>query len=391
MNKPLNIVFFPHSANYGLAGTNRLQNIIYHLKLNHPDIEIANIALEDESKLLSKEQAELYVPKYKELYYGPSVKQFVKHIPQTFSYLRKFKVAGRKNVIYFYGEVDIKNFFFVLWAKSLGYKVVIDIVEDLDTYTQYKSFKNRIKYKSAVFFRQRLNLFADGFTAVSRHLEQKIKGLFKKTPVFFLPVTINKYLLNAIDPNAENQGATTIFYSGSFNEKDGLVFLLKALQGVKAKGKAFRFLLSGKGSDKEMENFWTKVKQYDLEQEINYLGFLTRANYIQILTTEADILCMTRINSAYANAGFPFKLGEFLVTGKPVIASKIADVESYLTFESAWLVEPENADDICKAILEIMDNPHMAKKVGENGRKAALKYFDHANYADALERFIETV
>ena len=46
-NKKMNIVFFPHSVNYGLAGTNRLQNIIYFLKKEGVDA-VANIALVDE-------------------------------------------------------------------------------------------------------------------------------------------------------------------------------------------------------------------------------------------------------------------------------------------------------------------------------------------------------
>jgi glycosyltransferase involved in cell wall biosynthesis len=390
MKRPLNIVFFPHSVNYGLAGTNRLQNIIYYLRKSDENTTISNIALEDKSKLLNKDGVDLYVSEYTELYYAPSISLFAKHIPQTINYLYQYKKKGFKNVIYFYGEVDIKNFFFVIWAKAIGYKIVVDIVEDLETYTKYKSLKNRIKYKSAVFFRKKLNLFADGFTVVSKHLEQKMRMMFKTTPVFFLPVTINKYLLGTATDQRKS-AVSTILYSGSFNEKDGLPYLLKALQGVKAQGKAFRFLLSGKGSDSEMLYFWQQVQQYGLEQQVHYLGFLSRPDYIKVLTAEADILCMTRINSAYANAGFPFKLGEFLVSGKPVIASTVGDVQTYLTPDDAWLVEPENADQICEAIVDIINHPEMALSKGANGRKAALKYFDHEMYADELEQFIRSV
>src|SRR4051812_23108543 len=191
---PINIVFFPHSVNFGLAGTNRLQNIIYYLKKDNIN-SIYNIALEDKSKLFDKHAVDPFLDNYREVYYGPSITAFIKHIFQTTWLLFKHKKRGLNNIIYFYGEVDIKNFFFVLWARLIGYKVVIDVVEDLEAFTQFKSFKNRVKYRSAVFFRKRLNVFADGFTVVSKHLESKITAAFPRKPIFFFPVTINKHLL----------------------------------------------------------------------------------------------------------------------------------------------------------------------------------------------------
>jgi glycosyltransferase involved in cell wall biosynthesis len=329
-----------------------------------------------------------FLNNYKEIYYGPSVLTFIKHIFQTGWSLLKHKKRGLNNVIYFYGEVDIKNFFFVVWARLLGYKIIIDVVEDLEAFTQFKSFKNRLKYQSAIFFRKRLDLFAHGFTVVSTHLQNKIATSFPDKPIFFFPVTINKYLLQKEGIN-DNQPLPVVFYSGSFNDKDGLPYLLEALHKIKKEGRIFKFILSGKGSDTEMEKFWNLVTQYALKEEVDYKGFLDRPEYIRILTQEADILCMTRVNSAYANAGFPFKLGEFLATGKPVIASKVGDVPSYLSENDAYLVEPENSDQIKDALNSIFSNPQVAERVGHNGKCAAMKYFDHENYAPALKKFIE--
>lgn len=54
-----------------------------------------------------------------------------------------------------------------------------------------------------------------------------------------------------------------------------------------------------------------------------HLGFLVDSAYSDTLSS-AGILCMPRINNGYAYAvGFPFKLGEYLATGKPVIATAV--------------------------------------------------------------------
>jgi glycosyltransferase involved in cell wall biosynthesis len=386
MKYKLNVVFFPHSANYGLAGTNRLQNIIYYLRQDQA-VSVRNIALEDKSKLFSKEGGTPFVEDYTEIYYGPSISLFLSHIFKTIFHLHRYKQKNAKNLIYFYGEVDIKNFFFVLWAKLIGYKVIIDVVEDLDTITEFKSFKNKLKYKSAIFFRRKLDYFAHGFVVVSSHLEGKIRSWFPASPVFFLPVTINKELYTNYN-HKRHIGPKAIFYSGSFNQKDGLPYLLEALAGLKQAGIDFRFVLSGKGTPGEMERFWDTAAKYELTNEIDYKGFLTRKEYINVLTTEADILCMTRINSPFANAGFPFKLGEFLATGKPVIASKVGDVSNYLSAEEAYLTEAGNAESIREALLRICNNEKAANQVGIRGKLAAMRYFDHEQYSKTLTPFL---
>ena len=56
---------------------------------------------------------------------------------------------------------------------------------------------------------------------------------------------------------------------------------------------------------------------------------------------------MTRTDSAYANAGFPFKLGEFLASGKPVIASNVSDVGKFFTDRhDTMLVKPGECKEI---------------------------------------------
>lgn len=387
MNGHLNIIFFPHSVNFGLAGTNRLQNVAYYLK-KEGNVSIKNIALEDKSKLFNKDGEELFVKEYIELYYGPTIWNFIIHIFKTLFFLYKFKEKKSKNVIYFYGYIDIKNFFFVKWAQLIGYKIIVDIVEDRETVTKFKSFFNKLKYKSSVYFLKKLNLFADGVIVISTHIENKIRNYFPTIPLFFLPVTINS---NLFISKKENEGTKniTIFYSGSFNEKDGLAHLLEALSVIKNNGNRFTFVLSGKGSPQEMDLFQSIVTKLDLSDEVDYRGFLSRKDYMDILTNEADILCMTRINSPFANAGFPFKLGEFLATGKPVIASKVGDIEKYLNRDQAFFVEPGNSNEITNALENIIKDRETANQIGKKGKRAAMTHFDHARYSKSLKIFIE--
>ena len=103
----------------------------------------------------------------------------------------------------------------------------------------------------------------------------------------------------------------------------------------------------------------------------------------------AGIPCMTRINIDYARAGFPFKLGEFLATGKPVIASRISDVEALLEDRrDAALVEPGDSGGIVKAVEYLMDHPADAAAIGGRGREKARALFDYRTQGQLLLKFL---
>jgi glycosyltransferase involved in cell wall biosynthesis len=84
---------------------------------------------------------------------------------------------------------------------------------------------------------------------------------------------------------------------------------------------------------------------------------------------------MCRTESGFANAGFPFKLGEYLATGNPVISTKVSDVETYLTAVDAYLIDPNSPQQITRSLKEIVANPEEARKIGLNGLKKCKKYF----------------
>jgi glycosyltransferase involved in cell wall biosynthesis len=101
---------------------------------------------------------------------------------------------------------------------------------------------------------------------------------------------------------------------------------------------------------------------------------------------------MTRVNLAYAHAGFPFKLGEFLATGKPVIASRVSDVDRFLIHgHNAMLVKAGSSAEVCEAAEFLIDNPESAEAIGVRGREVAKSFFDCKQQGKGLLAFLENV
>jgi glycosyltransferase involved in cell wall biosynthesis len=98
---------------------------------------------------------------------------------------------------------------------------------------------------------------------------------------------------------------------------------------------------------------------------------------------------MTRTASAFANTGFPFKLGEYLATGRPVIASDVSDVSEYVRDrENAVLIKPDSSEAIAEAIEYLIADADRAMRIGAAGREVAENYFDVKVVAEKLRRLL---
>jgi len=225
---------------------------------------------------------------------------------------------------------------------------------------------------------------------ISSHLETKFRALTKwMIPIHYQSVSVNM----ALYPYTPHRFGDTItmFYSGSFGFKDGVPILIDAFDKLAAKYGNIRLVLIGKGSIEDMHVINTRIASSCYRERIEYKGYLDNIEYHAALNA-ADILCMTRINHPYANAGFPFKLGEYLATGKPVVASKVSDVADLLqNGESAMLVEPNNAIDIMRMVEYLLKNPNKATAIGRSGHEVARRHFCHKMQAEALYDFTKTI
>ncbi len=107
------------------------------------------------------------------------------------------------------------------------------------------------------------------------------------------------------------------------------------------------------------------------------------------LLRNSDVLCMCRTESGFANAGFPFKLGEYLATGNPVICTKVSDVEYYLDDDDAYLIEPGNPQQITQALFSIVNDPETARAKGMKGLEKCRKFFSSETNGQILLEVLE--
>ena len=374
----MNIIFMPISVNEGMAGTQRLQNYLKHLTINK--VQFYNISFSTSKRQNSYDHENVF-------YYNYRLKQFFLQFYIIKTLIIK-KKASESNFIYNYGYISINNIFGLIAARIIGYKIVLDIVEDIYTYDSNISFLSKLLNKTAIFFFNYIYLLTDGVIVISNYLERltysKTKG---KTPIIKIPITTNPK-----DYKTNNESLdSTIFYGGSFSPKDGLGNLLQAIEILNTDGIDCKLVITGKGLQADMDIFFDKMNSLKHKQKIIYKGYVSRQEYISTLSS-CSILCMTRINSKFANAGFPFKLGEMLSTGKPVIATNTGEVKNYLSHNiDAIIIEPDNIDELVVTIKHLILNQKRAFEIGKNGKALAEREFDSQIHTDRLIDFLKSI
>lgn len=394
INQKLNIIFlggFPYPK--GMAGTKRIQHAIDALK-EHPNVALRVMILSQSSLENVLNGSHLGI-KYQTIMSDmlgikAALLLPILYLKASYALKRAFR-KGHNNILYNYGPPNVFNAGVLFNAKHLGYKIVFDIVEDYDTAMNLSnSLHHKIKMQIIQYLTRHVNLLSAGIIVISSHLQKKYKELLDgKAPIFLHPITVDFSHFPSISNGSSKQ--VTLFYSGSFGQKDGLPVLLDAFDCVAARHANIRLVLTGKGNDTTMRNTLARIKGSPFKERIEYKGYLDDNDYYSALN-DADIPCMTRIKSAYANAGFPFKLGEFLATGKPVIASRVSDVDKLLEDKrDAMLVKPGDSSEIAAGIEYLIARPQEAADIGLRGREKAKEFFDYHIQGQELLTFMKGI
>ena len=91
----------------------------------------------------------------------------------------------------------------------------------------------------------------------------------------------------------------------------------------------------------------------------------------------AEMLVLARPDNIQSKYGFPTKLGEYLLSGRPVVLTDVGNISDFLVDGmSAFIAEPGNITSISDKMIEVSDNPSKADSIASTGKEIALKEFN---------------
>jgi glycosyltransferase involved in cell wall biosynthesis len=128
-----------------------------------------------------------------------------------------------------------------------------------------------------------------------------------------------------------------------------------------------------------------------ISERVFFTGFATRSDLLSYLV-HATILVLAKPSNRQSEAAFPTKLGEYLATGKPVLATRTIQIDSYLDDNhDIFLAPPDDVDAFAERLRYILLHQDEAAVVGQRGRDAALRHFDYKENGKKIKSFFDQI
>ena len=318
-------------------------------------------------------------------------------IIDTALFLWKREKSGKKDIVVIGQPNIIKHFPIILicWLKKIS--LFFWIVEKMSLNLDFKGLNGILKYLSEKLSEKYLNKFSAGNIVISTYLEKFYRKYLPKYKILLSPIIVDPHIrLDKIIRNnlelleKKYNGKNIIFYCGSFGEKDGIHYLLEAFAFLIKKYPNAFFIMTGKSSNKkiimEIKNHILALR---LNNHVELTGYVSR-ELLLYYTLLSDVLLVCRTNSEYANYGFPWKIAEYSMTGKPILATKVGDIEKYFKDgENMFLVKPEDPKLIANKLIEIFENYNSALQIAKKGKSVAIKHFKYLEQTKRIVSFIK--
>lgn len=239
---------------------------------------------------------------------------------------------------------------------------------NVGTFHAYRDSYAGYKYGKRIF--EPIFAKLDGRIVVSEAVRDYISGYFPGEYVI-IPNGIDLERFGTqVEPISQyaDEGPNILFV-GRLEKRKGFDYLLRAFPRVKEEFTGARLLVVGayKKDDKAPYIHWVRNKRL---RGVHFIGYVSDEELPRYYRS-CDLFCAP--STGYESFGMV--LLEAMASGVPIIASDIPGYRTVLTNKvEGLLVQPENEGALAQAIIRLLKEPEVRRKMGENGRARAEGY-----------------
>ncbi len=348
---------------------------VAHLTSVHPTFDVRVFQKECKSLANNGYQVTLVAPHGKdELIDGVQVVNIAKpgnRILRIFtSTLRMYKIARKMPAkVFHFHDTELIPLGFLL--AITGRQVVYDMHENMPGFILTKDWipaplRRPVNLTFQLIERLTLNRFHVIFAESS--YADDYKWVKRSTIVLNYPLA--DHLLGI---KAEKYTEPTIGYVGDVSVSRGGAVTLAAMEILKARGKAPKWLCIGRIPADLRETIETSAKKNNLDIELTGFMKSTEAHPL-VARTHIGLAVVDRIPN---NTGSLLtKLFEYMALGMPLITSDFPLYKELIEGVGCGIcVAPEKPEQLADAIEYLMANPEKAQEMGRRGREAVIAHY----------------
>ena len=115
------------------------------------------------------------------------------------------------------------------------------------------------------------------------------------------------------------------------------------------------------------------INELNLEEKIVFTGVVPYEEVPKYINA-SDVCVSPFIRERNMRIGLsPLKIYEYAACGKPIVSSRIPNLEFIEENNAGILVEPENPEELAKAVIRLLKDEKLREKMGRNGREYVVK------------------
>ena len=267
--------------------------------------------------------------------------------------------------------------------KRKGKKVVFDSHEDVLNQIMDKPWipsimRGIVSKVYSIYEKFSLKNY-DAVISVTPHIVERLSKINPNT------VMITNYPIIKSNNIVYSKGSNNICFAGGVTEQyhhENIISAIEHIDDVK-------YILAGSSTGE----YVTRLKSLPGWRKVEYLGFISHSEVEKIYSKSALGIALHYSNQA-KNEGTlgVVKLFEFMAAGLPVICSDYRLWKEIVEGNNCGIcIDPNNVQEITKTINYILNNPEKAKKMGENGRKAAVEKYNWGTQEKVLLGLYKTL
>ncbi len=182
----------------------------------------------------------------------------------------------------------------------------------------------------------------------------------------FSPHPSRTALRNSLDTKEQ----FIVSYIGTMGLAHGLDTLLRAAEKLQPTHPNVMFVVVGEGAEKAAIMSSSSARGLT---NIRFVGEQLRERVPDYIRASDACLVMLRRRDVFKTV-IPTKMLEFMSCGRPVILGVEGQARTILEAAEAGIaIEPENANALAEAILQLASNPSLREAMGQNGRHYVIQ------------------
>jgi glycosyltransferase involved in cell wall biosynthesis len=235
----------------------------------------------------------------------------------------------------------------------------------------------------STFLLEKMICLADGVTTASKFLQKRFGGVYiphARDTNFLDP---SKYDGDELRKKLGLKDGKIIMFLGSPKPHKGIEDLFCSLEYVQRKD--VKLLIIGASNGYLSKSHVSEgMKPYVIVKGM--IPFMRIPDYLAC----SDLIVIPQKNIVSNHAQVPAKLFDAMAMGKPIISTRISDMPEILR-DCGFVVEPGDPKDLAQKIHYVLENPLVAKKIGEKARMRCIRKYSLEVVGERLINYIQKV